>query len=205
LSDNIHNPHPAPATHSLHELLAARYSPRAIADRPVEQDKILSLLEAARWAPSSYNEQPWSFIIATQDNPEAHDKLTACLVDANRAWAAHAPVILIAVGAKQFSRNGKPNRHYAHDTGMALMSIALQATALGLISHMMAGFDGQKAKLTYKIPETHEAITAMASGYPGDVADLPAELQSIEGARDRKTLNAFIFGDTFGQTASLLG
>lgn len=207
MSDEIYNPHPAPTDHTIHALLGARYSPRAISDRAVEVEKLRSVLEAARWAPSSFNEQPWSFLVARQEDAEAYEKMAGCLVEANRAWAGKAPVLMIAVGTKQFKRNGMPNRHYGHDTGMALMSMCLQATALGLVTHMMAGFDGQKAKLTYKIPEGSEALTAVALGYPGTAADvgaLPDELRAMEGGRARKGLESIVFEGKFGAAAEFL-
>ena len=196
---------PAPAAHPLHELIARRWSPRAFADRPVERQKLLSLFEAARWAPSSYNGQPWRFMVAMKEDPAEFQRMLSCLVEFNQGWAKAAPVLLIAVAAKKFEHDGKPNRHATHDVGMALENLAIQATASGLAVHFMAGFEIAKTRQTYGIPDDYEPITAAALGYPGDPATLPDDLREKElGPRKRKPIEEFVFSGKFGQRAKLL-
>ena len=158
----------AESDYPLHELISNRWSPVAFADRPVEQEKLGSLLEAARWAPSSYNEQPWVYVVATKDDPPQHERLLNCLVDANIEWAKNAPLLFLAVAQLNFARNGKPNRHAFHDVGMANENLVLQATALGLATHQMAGFNVEKAREVFAIPEGYEPLTMIAAGYQAD-------------------------------------
>ncbi|MGH7236266.1 MAG: nitroreductase family protein, partial [Nitrospiraceae bacterium] len=135
---------PAQAQYPIHDLLQKRWSPRAFSGRAVEADKLRILFEAARWAPSSFNEQPWSFIVATKDDQANFDRLLRCLLEGNRAWARHAPVLRLSVAKLRFEEDGEPNRHAFHDVGLAVENLVIQATALGLVVHQMAGFDVQK-------------------------------------------------------------
>jgi len=132
----------------VHELIARRWSPVAFREEPVEPEKLCSLLEAARWAPSSYNEQPWRFLAAARhDDPESHRRLVECLMDVNRRWAARAPVLILTIAKTRFSHAPqRENRHAFHDVGLATAQLTLQATALGLYVHQMAGFSPQKAR-----------------------------------------------------------
>ncbi|MBD2412782.1 nitroreductase [Nostoc calcicola FACHB-389] len=188
----------------VHDLIRSRWSPRAFADRPVEQDKVLSLLEAARWAPSSYNYQPWSFIIATKDDQTEYNRLLSTLVEFNQGWAKNAPVLILAV-AKVRSDEGKTNRHAFHDVGLALENLTIQATAFDLAVHQMAGFDADSARKQYQIPDDYEPVTALAVGYPGDAQSLADGLRDREVApRSRKPLQEFVFGGQWGSTSSLL-
>ncbi len=195
---------PAAADHPLHPLIANRWSPRAFDTvRPVEREKLLAILEAARWAPSSSNEQPWTFIVATRDQPEDFERLLSCLVEANQKWAKNAAVLVIAVAKRHFERNGTPNRHASHDVGLALGNLAIQATALGLAVHYMAGFEPSKARQVCTIPETHEPFTMAALGYAAEPSTLPEEYRQREVApRVRKPLNQIVHSGKFGQTAS---
>jgi nitroreductase len=196
---------PAPTAHPVHELIAKRWSPRAFEDRPVERDRLLSLLEAARWSPSSYNGQPWHFIIATRDDKAEYDRLLGCLVEFNQNWAKAAPVLMLAVAARKFEHDGKPNRHATHDVGMALQNLALQATAMGLAVHFMAGFDIAKARQTYSIGEDYDPITAAAIGYGGDPASLSSDMHDREMApRKRKPISDFVYTGKFGKRSSLV-
>ena len=133
-------PKVAETRYPIHELLRERWSPRAFADRMVEPEKLRSLLEAARWAPSSSNEQPWSFIVATKEHAGEYERLLSCLVEGNVRWAQHAPVLMLSVATLVFERNQKPNRHAFHDVGLAVENLIIQGTALGLFVHQMAGF-----------------------------------------------------------------
>src|SRR5437879_4076372 len=123
----------AETQYPIHGLLRRRWSPRAFSSRPVEPDKLRSLWEAARWAPSSYNEQPWSFIVATKDDEAEYARLLSCLVEGNIQWAQHAPVLMVSVARLSFEEDGKPNRHAFHDVGQAVSNLIVQATALGLV------------------------------------------------------------------------
>ncbi len=192
--------------HPILELLRKRWSPRAFADRPVEPTKLQSLLEAARWAPSSSNEQPWNFLVATKDNRAEFDRMLACLFEKNQSWAKNVPVLMITVAAKNFAHSGKPNRHAFHDIGLAVSDMITQATALDLFVHQMAGFSPDKARETYSIPDTHEAVTAIAVGYLGDPNTLPDDLRERELERStRKPLNQFVFTRKWGESAEWAG
>lgn len=170
----------------------------------VELEKLQSLLEAARWAPSSNNEQPWHFIVGTKDDPAAHDRLFHCLKEGNKKWAFRAPVLMLSVARLNFEDDGQPNRHAWHDTGMAVFSLAVQATALGLIVHQMAGFDVEKARTDLGIPAGYEPVAMIAVGYPGDPAELPDYLRERElKPRERKAVSEFLFTGSWGTKSPL--
>ena len=135
---------PAPTDHPIEEILRRRWSPRAFSDRIVEPEKLQSLWEAARWAASSFNEQPWYFIVATKQKLEEHARLLSCLVEKNQQWARLAPVLMVSIAKLNFEKTGKPNRHAFHDVGLAMGNMLVQATALGLFVHQMAGFSPEK-------------------------------------------------------------
>ncbi len=188
----------------IHELLRRRWSPRAYSDRPVEPEKLRSVLEAARWAPSSFNDQPWAFVVATRDQPEQHARILSILVDANQAWAKAAPVLLLSVARLNFDRDGRPNRHAIHDVGLATAHLLLQATALGLAGHAMAGFHAEKARELFGIPAGWEPVAAIALGYPGDPNSLSESHRRTELApRTRKPLEQFVFTERWGHPAPL--
>ncbi len=192
-------------TTALLELLERRWSPVAFSPRAVEPEKLRSLLEAARWAPSSFNEQPWVYLVATKDDPENFQRLMGSLVEGNRAWAQHAPVLMLSVAKLNFALNGKPNRHALHDVGAAAAFLTMQATALGLYVHQMAGFDIEKARREFSIPEGYEPAAAMALGYLGDGADLPEKLRGRSpSARNRKPISEFVFTGSWGNTSPLV-
>ena len=196
----MHNP--APAQFSIDPLLTHRWSPRAFADRPVEPEKLCQLFEAARWAASCFNDQPWNYIVATRDRPDEFQKMLACLVDANQLWAKSAPVLAISVAHTKFKHDGSPNRHAQHDLGAASASLALQATSLGLAVHQMGGFDSNRARDTFHIPADYEPGAAMAIGYPGEAAALPEKLRARETApRTRRPISEFVFSGGWGSVA----
>lgn len=189
----------------IHELLRSRWSPVAFSSRPVEPEKLRSLLEAARWAPSSFNEQPWAYVLATQDDPEEYQHMLSVLVEGNIAWAQHAPVLMLSVAKLNFERNGKPNRHAFHDVGLASENLVIQATALGLAVHQMAGFHVEKARELFGIPSGWEPVAAIAAGYPGDPDSLPEPLHKRELApRTRKSLELFVFTGRWGRSTPLV-
>jgi nitroreductase len=187
------------------DLIRDRWSPAIYSSQPVETEKLLSILEAARWAPSSYNEQPWSFLVARKEEPEEFARMLSCLVPGNVAWAQHVPVLMISVAKLQFDHNGAANRHAFHDTGIATGFLMLQAAALGILAHGMAGFDPAKARAVYAIPESHEAVAAIGMGYPGDEQGAPEELRKRNKRRKpRRKLQQFVFAGRWGQPLELL-
>ena len=197
---------PAETKYPIHELLLLRWSPLAFSEQRVEAETIGSLLEAARWAPSSFNEQPWSFIVATKDDPAEYERLLSCLIEFNQQWARKAPVLMLTVASLKFARNQKDNRHAFHDVGLAAANLVVQATSLGLVVHQMAGILPDKAREVFGIPEGHEAVTGIALGYPGDAAKLDEKLRRREQApRTRKPLEESVFTGRWGQKSPLLG
>src|SRR5438046_8362651 len=171
---------PAPADFPIHELLSRRWSPRAFSDKPVQPEKLRSLFEAARWAPSSFNEQPWSFIVATKQKPEEHARLLSCLVEKNQQWARLAPVLMVSVAKLNFKKTGKPNRHAFHDVGLAMGNLLVQATASGLFVHQMAGFSPEKVREIYGVPDEFEPVAAIDVGYAAAAAELPEKVRGRE-------------------------
>ena len=194
----------ATTDHTIHDLLRRRWSPRAFADRAVAPESLRSLFEAARWAPSAGNGQPWSFIVADRfRDAEGFARLLDLLHPSNRTWARHAPLLIIGV-TQRLRDGGKEARHALYDLGMAAENLVLQAVDLGLVAHQMAGFDADRAREVYAIPAAHEAIVAIAIGYQGHHSSLPDDLQLREvAARQRKPLSAFVYGARFGETADL--
>ena len=189
----------------VHELIASRWSPYSFADRSVSDDDLRSLFEAARWAPSSYNEQPWSYMVAKKEDLDEFGRLLSCLVEANQAWAKAASVLALGVSRLNFARNNNPNRAAIHDLGLAAANLVLEATSRGLAVHQMIGILPDKVRELYSVPEGHEPMTALAIGYAGDPVDLPEQLRPRDSARrPRKPLKEFIFGGKWGVASDLL-
>ena len=185
--------------HPIADLIARRWSPYAFDGRPVADGDLRSLFEAARWSASSYNEQPWSYVVATQADPEGFAKLLACLVEPNRAWAAAAPVLALGCASLAFARNGKPNAAALHDLGAASASLTLEATARGLAVHQMIGILPDAARQAYRIPEGVQPLTALAIGYAAEPDAVPEALRGRDlVARVRKPLAEFVFGGEWG-------
>jgi nitroreductase len=195
---------PADTRYPIHDLLARRWSPRAFADRPVPPDILKSLWEAARWAPSSANEQPWSFLVATKDDQQEFGRMLGGLVEGNQIWAKHAPVLMVSVAAK-IDRDKDPYAHAWYDVGQAVADLSVQATALGLFVHQMAGILPDKIRELYQIPDTHEPVTGIALGYPGTLEQLSDKLRQREtAARTRKPIGEFVFAGLWGQPSKLV-
>jgi nitroreductase len=193
---------PATTNVTLHELIRNRWSPRAFAEKPVAPEILRSLFEAARWAPSSNNEQPWAYLVATKDDPENFAKMLGVLVEFNASWAKHAPVLALSVAHLKTQRDGKPNRVALHDVGSATAQLTFEANSRDLLVHQMAGFDAEKARQTFAIPPDWEPVAAIALGYPGDHASLPEKLREREVApRMRKPLDEFVMCGIWGHTA----
>ena len=190
---HAHTDHPIAAP------LAARWSPYSFAEQDVAEEDLLAVLEAARWAPSSYNEQPWRYLLARRADAEAFAKLLSCLVEANQAWAKHAPVLLVGVAMLNFARNGKPNKAAQHDLGLAAGNLSVEAAVRGLSVHQMIGIVPERVRELYRLPEDAEPLTAIAVGYPGDGGNLPEELQARDRApRSRRGLSEFVFEQVWG-------
>jgi nitroreductase len=175
----------------VHEIIARRWSPRTYVPRPIEPEKVRAIFEAGRWSASSGNEQPWRFIIATRDNPLEFARLLGVLVEKNQAWAKNAGLLGITAAKRTLTYNGAPNRFNMHDTGMALKSIMLESTSLGLQAHGMAGFDADRARTEFAIPDDFEVGAAFAVGYVEGSFDPPA-------GRTRHPLEAQVFTGTWG-------
>ena len=195
----------AVSDHPIQHALADRWSPYGFEDRPITEANLLSLFEAARWAASSYNEQPWSFLVATREDPPEFGRLLSCLVEANQAWAKTAPVLVLGVVSLRFAKNNQDNRAAVHDLGLAAGNLSVEATVRGLSVHQMIGILPDKARQLYQIPEHFEAWTAMAIGYKADPATLPAALKERDLApRQRKPLNEFVFTGGWKKPAPLV-
>jgi nitroreductase len=194
----------AAVDYPIHPLLQERWSPRAFADRMVEPAKLRSILEAARWAPSGGNAQPWYFIVASKKNEEEYAKLASCLNPGNGEWATQAPVLILSV-AQMVTGSGRRNGHAFHDVGLATQNLTIQATALDLYVHPMAGFSADIARMLYGIPENYEPVTMLAIGYLGDPETLPEQRRQQELApRVRRPLNEFVFGGSWGRPSPVV-
>jgi nitroreductase len=186
----------------VHELIRNRWSPRAFAEKAVPGQILRALFEAARWAPSSSNEQPWAYLVATKDDAENFAKMLGVLVEFNASWAKQAPVLAMSVAHLKTERDGKPNRVALHDVGSATAQLTFEANSRDLLVHQMAGFDASKARQTFAIPPDWEPVAAIALGYPGDPASLPEKLRERELApRTRKPLSEFVMAGGWGHTA----
>lgn len=179
----------------IHNLISGRFSPKYFSTNPIEQEKIDLLFEAARWAPSCFNDQPWKFIYSTKDTIESYNKLLSCLVESNQNWAKSAYMLTICLSSKKFSLNGKPNRFNAYDTGMAMCNILHQATDMNLFVHQMGGFNVEKARELLEIPDDFEIISMMAIGYLDE--EFLTESLDYKNSRKRKEKETFVFKGKF--------
>ncbi len=180
----------------IHELLARRWSGRAFdANRPVSREQIVSLLEAARWAPSCFGDEPWRFIVWDRNSDEAAwRKAFACLGEWNQNWVKNAPVLLVSTANSLFRKNGKPNRWGQYDTGAAAENICLQAVASGLMAHQMGGFDDARVRAEFGIPNEFAIMAMIAVGYQTEADVLDDELRQAELApRERTPLGTHFF------------
>ncbi|MFB6098131.1 MAG: nitroreductase family protein [Salinibacter sp.] len=192
--------------HEILDLFSERWSPQAFADRPVEPEKIRRMLEAARWTMSSYNEQPWRYVVASRhEDPSAHETLLHCLNEGNQEWAHLAPVLMMSFYKTTFSRNGRPNRCAPHDLGAASAALTFQATAMDLYVHQMAGIKKEVARETYDVPDGVEPMAGLAVGYLGAPEMLPERRREAERSpRSRTSLDEFVFGEEWGASADLV-
>jgi len=190
----------ASTSHPVNELISSRFSPYVYDSKPVSDADLRSVFEAARWAASSFNEQPWRYIVATKENAEEYDRLLSCLVEGNQEWARRAPVLVLGVIKTKFTHNNKPNRVALHDLGAASASLTFEATSRGLAVHQMAGILPDRAREIYGVPEDYEVVTALAIGYAGNPDD------SDLGERDRtprtrRPLSEFVFTGRWEESA----
>jgi len=189
----------------IHELLAERWSPRAYAaDKPVSRAQLAALLEAGRWSPSCNGDEPWRYLVWDKSrDAEGWQKAFDCLSENNRKWVKNVPLLMLSCAGSIFGHNGKPNRWTQHDTGMASLSIALQAVAMGLIAHQMGGFDAEKARATFAIPAEFTPMSMIAVGYQAgpDVLDEETKAKEMK-PRTRKPLGQCFFEGGWGKPAA---
>jgi nitroreductase len=196
--------HPKHATsdHDILDLIRQRWSPRAFdPSRHVAESDLRSMFEAARWAPSSYNEQPWRFVVADrQKTPEAFRALHAALLENNRSWAGQAPVLVLVATATQLTRFSAANRHAWYDAGQAIAFLSLQATHLGLGVRQMEGFDRDEARKALAVPADFDPVIVMAIGYLGDSSALEIERHRLaeQQPRERRSIGQFVYSGTWG-------
>ncbi len=184
----------ADTEYPIHELLQKRWSPRSFAEKSIDTDLLNQLFEAARWAPSSYNEQPWRFIVARKEDQEAYKQLASVMNDFNQSWASDAPVLVLALAKTTFDLDGRDNPHAGHDLGQAIAHLTFEATKHDLYVHQMAGILPQKAREQYDIPDDYKPMTMFAIGYKGHPESLNDKLQKQETSpRIRKDLDEIVF------------
>ncbi len=185
--------------HPISAAIQKRWSPYVFADRDVSKEDLLSLFEAARWAASSYNEQPWRYIVATRDDREGFERVLSCLVEANRDWAQHAPVLVLGAVSTRFARNDKPNRAAEHDLGLASANLTLEATKRGISVHQMIGILPERAKDVFEIPDGYEVLTGLAIGYHGANPDVDDKFQERDDQqpKGRRPIAEFVFTHTW--------
>jgi nitroreductase len=181
--------------YSIEDIFLERYSPRAMSGEAVSKEEMMTLFDAARWAPSLSNEQPWRFIYALRDTPH-FEKLFSFLAEGNKTWCKNASLLIVAISKKDLAKGG-PNLAHSFDTGSAWENLALQATSMNLVSHAMAGFDYNLAKQELNIPNEYSVEIMIAIGKPGKVEDLPEYLREREKPSDRKPLEEIIFEGKF--------
>lgn len=166
--------------HHIHQIIQERYSTVLFSSKQIEEEKLLTLFDAARWAPSAFNEQPWRFIVGIRGKDDNYQKIYDCLMEANQNWAKYAPVLILTIASKNSSVTGKPNRFAQYDTGMAVGNLLAQATSLGLYAHQMGGFSVKNAKEFFEIGDDLDIMAAMAIGYKGDFDLFPEYMQERE-------------------------
>ena len=189
---------PATTRVKIHDIIQERWSPRSFnPDKPVSHDDLLALLEAARWSPSCFNDQPSRFLVCVKAADEiSWQNALAVLVEKNRRWAKNAPVLMLAVAMENFNHNGQPNRWAMYDTGAASVSLCLQATAMGMIVHQMGGFDAELCREQFNLPQHCTPMSVIAIGYQAEADALSDEFKQRELAeRTRANFDErFYFG-----------
>lgn len=174
--------------HGVDDLFVRRWSPRAMSGEEISEEELMRLFEAARWAPSSYNNQPWRFLYARRGDGN-WDRFFGLMVEFNQGWTGDAAVLVMVCSLTRFEHNGKPAATHSFDTGAAWMSLALQGTISGLVVHGMQGFDYEKARRVLNVPDDYDVEAMVAIGRPGDIEELPDDLQDQEEPKGRKPLS----------------
>lgn len=186
------------------EVIAERWSPYGFDSKAVPVGDLRSLFEAARWAASSFNEQPWRYIVATKDDADEFERILSCLADANQSWAKAASVLALGIAKLTFTRNGRPNGAAIHDLGQASATLTLEATARGLSVHQMKGILPDRARELFGVPEDFEVVTAIAIGYAADPESLPPDVKKTDTTpRQRKPISEIVFGGEWGNPSKL--
>ncbi len=177
------------------DLINKRFSPLAFSNKNVEEEKIIKFFEAARWAPSAFNEQPWRFIYAHKIDTERFEKIRTTMVEGNNEWAQKAAVLMLVMAKKTFTHNANPNPYHQFDTGMAMENFIISALESGVYVHQMAGFDHELARRNFEVSDDYTIISIAAIGFPGETASLPENLQ-IRAARPRtrKKISELLLG-----------
>lgn len=186
--------------YAINDLILTRWSPRAMTGQELEHDQLMSLFEAARWAPSSYNSQPWRFIYSTPSDT-SWDTFVGFLDDWNSKWATQASALVVVVAKTTFDYNGKPSSTAEFDTGSAWENLALQAMSQGLVAHGMVGFDHDQAAKKLKLPKDHKVLAMIAIGQPGKKTKLPQDIQERETPSDRRPLDEIVMKGKFQSPA----
>ena len=187
---------PAITSVAIQETIAKRWSPRAYdASKPVSHEQVTALLEAARWAPSCFGDQPWRFLVWNKQADEsAWQQAFDCLADSNKTWVKNAPVLMLVCADTLFGHNQQPNRWGQYDTGAAAENLCLQASSMGLAAHQMGGFNSDLAREKFNIPAQYTPMAMLCVGYVGDPNQLPDDLKAREMAeRKRKALGELFF------------
>ena len=182
--------------YGINDIFLKRYSPRALSGETISKEELMTLFEAARWAPSSYNAQPWRFIYAMRDTPE-FEKMFSLLVEFNQSWCKNASALVAVVSRKNFEHNNKPSATHSFDAGAAWENLALQATSMNLVAHGMEGFECAMAKEKLGVPDDYSVEMMFAIGKHGKIEDLPENLRADETPNDRKPLEEIIFEGKF--------
>jgi len=191
--------------HPVQDGIRKCWSPYVFTERDVPETDLRSLFEAARWAASSYNEQPWRYIVARKGNPEAFARLLSCLTPGNQEWAKQAPVLALGIIRTRFTRNEKPNRVALHDLGAASAQLTMEATHRGLSVHQMAGIDPERARSLYAVPEEYQVVTALAIGYAGENEATDSKFRERDqSARRRRPLAVTVFREEWDEPAPWL-
>lgn len=184
--------------HDVSPVFPKRWSPRAMSGEPITDEELMSLFEAARWAPSSYNAQPWRFVYARRGT-EHWDRLFGLMSDFNKSWTKNAAVLVVVISRDRFEYNNMPSVTHEFDAGAAWENLALQASSMGLVAHGMQGFNYERARRELDIPGSYTVQAMIAIGKPGDTEDLPEELREREEPSTRKGVGEFVFEGRFGR------
>ncbi len=192
------------ANYEISPLLLNRWSPRSMSGEPLADEELFALFEAARWAPSSFNGQPWRFVIGRRQKPEEFEKFVALLASGNKMWAKNAAVLVVVASNQRFEFDGRPSITHAFDTGAAWENLAIEAARRGLVAHGMEGFDYQRAKTELKVPADFDVLAMIAIGRRASVEQLSEKLRAMEQPNTRRPLREILFEGAFGQSIAEL-